>query len=721
MSKKQRHLPDKINFRATRPTSLEESSAIKGIPPPVFHLDSQAPQPLTPQAARQLQRQIGNRAVGRLFNQARPPVIQTKLQVGPANDKYEQEADQVAQQIMQTPRLAEATQARGVSTLQRVGGAGGFEAGREVESHIVAQRGSGQRLPANVRAQVEPRLGADFSGVRVHTDAEADALNQSLNARAFTTGRDIFFRRGEYQPESSVGQQLLAHELTHVTQQQPNTSVHIGLNNLGAASLQRAPALKMDESGTYVDDQLPGATLIKVADKSEMAVEYRIAETGVAFTFNTMDGKYYQGDREVQPKDLRNPTKRKERKENEDEYFSDFVSSEDDENITLDEEQKMKLLMKHGGEKQQVLKKKKVEKKEALFPLHDPHARKIYSSHRTDKDSTVSNINDQELIFIGNQTLRIGEGTGYFMQPGGNVRPKTIKEPPADYQELFEGLKKLGEDKNAKPLYRLSLGTKAEPTLEKTLTDEQVARMVFYYINNDAEEIEKQLTGRTQLTEHLSKLAGIFGISETSRSLEAINEKDESSPYDVTLLIKQGLVNVIEGSLSLEDVFYKGKGGEDSVFLGAPSEKHSSKQIGGADQLRKPFKHKQALNRQMGIFPKKKKELKQSLNKLKSQSNVNFPELNEEDQKKFKEKLAKQQVERAQALLDEINKIEVPTNIFQVDSFLRDKKGPIKKFTTRISALLKQLEGNEEAIKLVKKAIEMLRQKAQAANNVKVN
>jgi hypothetical protein len=74
---------------------------------------------------------------------------------------------------------------------------------------------------------MEPVFGADFSQVRVHTDTQANTLNRTLSARAFTTGRDIFFRQGEYRPGSSTGQELIAHELTHVVQQggagvQPN-------------------------------------------------------------------------------------------------------------------------------------------------------------------------------------------------------------------------------------------------------------------------------------------------------------------------------------------------------------------------------------------------------------------------------------------------------------------------------------------------------------------
>ncbi|MFN8488139.1 MAG: DUF4157 domain-containing protein [Caldilineaceae bacterium] len=88
-----------------------------------------------------------------------------------------------------------------------------------LETAIQGARGGGQALAERTQTQMGQAFGADFSRVRIHTDARADTLNQSLQARAFTTGQDIFFRQGEYNPESSPGQQLLAHELTHVLQQ----------------------------------------------------------------------------------------------------------------------------------------------------------------------------------------------------------------------------------------------------------------------------------------------------------------------------------------------------------------------------------------------------------------------------------------------------------------------------------------------------------------------
>jgi hypothetical protein len=88
-----------------------------------------------------------------------------------------------------------------------------------VSSRIQSKLGGGQELDAGARDFLEPRFGHSFENVRIHADGEANALSKDLGARAFTTGQDIFFRSGEYQPGSSGGQQLLAHELTHTIQQ----------------------------------------------------------------------------------------------------------------------------------------------------------------------------------------------------------------------------------------------------------------------------------------------------------------------------------------------------------------------------------------------------------------------------------------------------------------------------------------------------------------------
>jgi hypothetical protein len=102
---------------------------------------------------------------------------------------------------------------------EQVDMSGSFDVDNDVESRISAKSGSGQTIPDVNREMFESSMGHDFSGVNVHTDSESDSLNKQLGARAFTTGSDIFFRQGEYNPSSSGGQELLAHELTHVVQQ----------------------------------------------------------------------------------------------------------------------------------------------------------------------------------------------------------------------------------------------------------------------------------------------------------------------------------------------------------------------------------------------------------------------------------------------------------------------------------------------------------------------
>ncbi|WP_027250229.1 eCIS core domain-containing protein [Planktothrix agardhii] len=88
-----------------------------------------------------------------------------------------------------------------------------------VETAIQRSLGQGQPLPTPVREPMENAFGFDFAQVRIHHDTEGDRLSRSLDARAFTTGSDVFFRQGNYEPESPNGKRLLAHELTHVVQQ----------------------------------------------------------------------------------------------------------------------------------------------------------------------------------------------------------------------------------------------------------------------------------------------------------------------------------------------------------------------------------------------------------------------------------------------------------------------------------------------------------------------
>ena len=95
-----------------------------------------------------------------------------------------------------------------------------------LEAAIQHARNGGHALPEQEREPMEGAFGADFSGVRLHTGEEANRLNHAMQAKAFTTGRDIFFRQGAYNLGNQQGQKLLAHELTHVVQQANSRSTH---------------------------------------------------------------------------------------------------------------------------------------------------------------------------------------------------------------------------------------------------------------------------------------------------------------------------------------------------------------------------------------------------------------------------------------------------------------------------------------------------------------
>ena len=116
-------------------------------------------------------------------------------------------------------KLQKAEAAPGGEHVQRAAGTGVPAVEDNVQSTIHRKMTGGQPLGNDVRGFMEPRFGADFGKVRVHHDGESAGLNNRLGAKAFTYQNHIFFSRGQYQPGSSDGKQLLAHELTHTIQQ----------------------------------------------------------------------------------------------------------------------------------------------------------------------------------------------------------------------------------------------------------------------------------------------------------------------------------------------------------------------------------------------------------------------------------------------------------------------------------------------------------------------
>lgn len=120
-----------------------------------------------------------------------------------------------------------------------------------LQSQIDSLRGEGQPLPETVRAYFEPRFGQDFGGVRLHTGAEGARAARSVNARAFTTGKDIAFGTGQYSPETSSGKRLLAHELTHVVQQGAASHIDSGAKH-SPTGLMKQSSSASEHSGQMV-------------------------------------------------------------------------------------------------------------------------------------------------------------------------------------------------------------------------------------------------------------------------------------------------------------------------------------------------------------------------------------------------------------------------------------------------------------------------------------
>jgi hypothetical protein len=195
-----------------------------------------------------LQRDVGNRIVQRLVAERDRSTAQPTLQVTRPNDRDEREAAQVAEAIVRTPDPVTVSGSRPGHTGHRVRRLCSrcrrrLERGQPpncadcertlrrrettlrpgvstegVDRLIESPHSGGRPLPAPVRARLEPRFGHDFGHVRVHTDARAAAAARSVDALAFTVGRDVFFDRGQFDPETVDGTRLLAHELTHVIQ-----------------------------------------------------------------------------------------------------------------------------------------------------------------------------------------------------------------------------------------------------------------------------------------------------------------------------------------------------------------------------------------------------------------------------------------------------------------------------------------------------------------------
>lgn len=144
--------------------------------------------------------------------------LQRKLTIGASNDPLEQEADRIAEQVMASPVPSY------VNTIppriQRFTGHAVEQADQAPASVDRVLASSGRPLEPALRHEMGQRFGHDFSQVRVHAGTAAEQSAQDVNAQAFTVGSNIVFGQGQFAPETHAGRRLIAHELTHVVQQE---------------------------------------------------------------------------------------------------------------------------------------------------------------------------------------------------------------------------------------------------------------------------------------------------------------------------------------------------------------------------------------------------------------------------------------------------------------------------------------------------------------------
>ena len=163
---------------------------------------------------------------------SQPPLIQPKLKINQPNERYEKEADCVAQQITRLSQSApdsstcqKSPRHASRQTRQPLTPADRSDPDVPPRVHEVL-RSSGQPMDERTRVLMEPYFGHDFGSVRVHHDPRAAESAQQVNALAYTVGSHVVFGAGQYRPNSVSGQRLLAHELTHVVQQTKSPRVH---------------------------------------------------------------------------------------------------------------------------------------------------------------------------------------------------------------------------------------------------------------------------------------------------------------------------------------------------------------------------------------------------------------------------------------------------------------------------------------------------------------
>lgn len=226
--------------------------------------------------------------------------IHAKLEISHPQDKSEMQADELAESFMHGD--AEQSQeilSQQVPEISR-SGEGGMETPDGFDQQLQSTKGQGQKLDEGTKSELEEHTGADLSGVNIHTNSQAHDMSESINAKAFAHGQDIYFKEGNYNPDSKEGKELLAHEVAHTVQQ-------------GEGKVQMKVQRQVDPSGKKEYKKLDvsyEASVIKPGgvflghddsgnwDKTENFIDFGEtvevlweSTTGWAFVYSPNDGK----------------------------------------------------------------------------------------------------------------------------------------------------------------------------------------------------------------------------------------------------------------------------------------------------------------------------------------------------------------------------------------------------------------------------------------------
>lgn len=214
--------------------------------------------------------------------------IQPKLTVSTPHDQYEQEADRIADQVLRTSPQPEKNTGNAGKEIHRKPAqtkehrSTGHSEAQVPRSVHETLRSQGHPMDQATRSFFEPRFGHDFSQVRIHTDPRASESAKAINAKAYTFGNQIVFSSSQYQPQTPQGRHLLAHELTHVVQQE-------GARDTDGGTVHRAVELRPPGRGEASAFDRANE-LVDRLNATSSAVTYALAADGRTLEYELIDG-----------------------------------------------------------------------------------------------------------------------------------------------------------------------------------------------------------------------------------------------------------------------------------------------------------------------------------------------------------------------------------------------------------------------------------------------